>query len=163
AGGDLCQRPRCWYFRGGHGLFGKDLVVNGENKYHAILGNGGPAYFVSPSSLGPGPLAPPAKGTPGSSERKRGRGGGEIFCHAGRGICPRNSSAAKRAFDRDHHPAQWLEERDLRSPAEGGARLASRRSGCLIEDEGELGRKRACGSRRGSADAVAGPCSQSGA
>ncbi|MEO7649463.1 MAG: FAD binding domain-containing protein, partial [Bryobacteraceae bacterium] len=43
AGGDLCQRPRCWYYRGGHGLLamkdGKSLVPNGENKYHAILGN----------------------------------------------------------------------------------------------------------------------------
>jgi xanthine dehydrogenase YagS FAD-binding subunit len=55
-GGDLCQRPRCWYYRGGFGLFamkdGKSLVPNGENKYHAIFG-GGPAYFVSASSLGP--------------------------------------------------------------------------------------------------------------
>jgi xanthine dehydrogenase YagS FAD-binding subunit len=56
AGGDLCQRPRCWYFRGGHGLLalkdGKSLVPNGENKYHAIFG-ANPAYFVSASSLGP--------------------------------------------------------------------------------------------------------------
>jgi len=55
-GGDLCQRPRCWYYRNGHGLLamqdGKSLVVNGENKYHAIFG-GGPAYFVSASSFGP--------------------------------------------------------------------------------------------------------------
>ncbi len=55
-GGDLCQRPRCWYYRNGHGLFamqdGKSLVPNGENKYHAIFG-GGPAYFVSASSFGP--------------------------------------------------------------------------------------------------------------
>jgi xanthine dehydrogenase YagS FAD-binding subunit len=55
-GGDLCQRPRCWYFRGGHGLFamqdGKSLVPNGENKYHAIFG-AAPPYFVSASSLGP--------------------------------------------------------------------------------------------------------------
>src|SRR5258708_7431027 len=59
-GGDLCQRPRCWYFRQGYGLFGmkdgKSLVVNGENRYHAIFG-GGPAYFVSPSSLGPALIA----------------------------------------------------------------------------------------------------------
>src|SRR5262249_23210813 len=45
AGGDLCQRPRCWYYRGGFGLLGKDasgkaLIPGGENKYHAILGNG---------------------------------------------------------------------------------------------------------------------------
>lgn len=55
-GGDICQRPRCWYYRNGHGLFamqdGKSLVPNGENKYHAIFG-GGPAYFVSASSFGP--------------------------------------------------------------------------------------------------------------
>ncbi len=61
-GGDLCQRPRCWYFRGGYGLLaldasGKSLVLNGENKYHAILGNAGPAYFVNPSSLAPALIA----------------------------------------------------------------------------------------------------------
>ena len=61
-GGDLCQRPRCWYFRNGNGLLaqdssGKSLVVDGENKYHAILGNSGPAYFVNPSSLAPALIA----------------------------------------------------------------------------------------------------------
>ncbi len=56
-GGDLCQRPRCWYYRAGFGLLatykGKALVPEGDNRYHAILGNSGPAYFVSPSSLAP--------------------------------------------------------------------------------------------------------------
>jgi len=56
-GGDLCQRPRCWYYRAGFGLLavykGKPLVPDGDNSYHAILGNSGPAYFVSPSSLAP--------------------------------------------------------------------------------------------------------------
>ena len=55
-GGDLCQRPRCWYFRGGFGLLarheGKNLAEDGDNRYHAIFGNG-PARFVSASSLGP--------------------------------------------------------------------------------------------------------------
>jgi xanthine dehydrogenase YagS FAD-binding subunit len=65
-GGDLCQRPRCWYFRNGQGLLaqdssGKSLVPEGENKYHAILGNGGPAYFVNPSSLAPALIALGAK------------------------------------------------------------------------------------------------------
>jgi xanthine dehydrogenase YagS FAD-binding subunit len=64
--GDLCQRPRCWYFRGGMGLLaqdssGKSLVVDGENRYHAILGNAGPAYYVSPSSLAPALIALGAK------------------------------------------------------------------------------------------------------
>ena len=57
-GGNLCQRPRCWYFRSGHGLLaqgadGKSLVLEGDNRYHAILGNDGPAYFVSPSTVAP--------------------------------------------------------------------------------------------------------------
>jgi xanthine dehydrogenase YagS FAD-binding subunit len=57
-GGNLCQRPRCWYFRSGNGLLamgknGKSLVLQGDNRYHAILGNDGPAYFVSPSTVAP--------------------------------------------------------------------------------------------------------------
>ena len=64
-GGDLCQRPRCWYFRQGFGLLamkdGTSLVPDGENRYHAILGNEGPAYFVSASSFGPALVALDAK------------------------------------------------------------------------------------------------------
>ena len=65
-GGDLCQRPHCWYFRQGFGLLAKDrdghmLVPEGENRYHAIFGNSGPAYFVSASSLGPALIALGAK------------------------------------------------------------------------------------------------------
>jgi len=57
-GGNLCQRPRCWYFRDGLGLLpkdeaGKELLSEGENRYHAILGNEGPAKFVSPSTIVP--------------------------------------------------------------------------------------------------------------
>jgi xanthine dehydrogenase YagS FAD-binding subunit len=63
-GGDLCQRPRCWYYRQGLGLLamkdGKSLVPDGENKYHSIFGDG-PAYFVSASSLGPALVALDAK------------------------------------------------------------------------------------------------------
>lgn len=51
-GGNLCQRPRCWYFRrgvsclknGGTGC----AAVSGENQYHAVLG-GGPCHAVHPS------------------------------------------------------------------------------------------------------------------
>lgn len=56
-GGDLCQRPRCWYYRNGLGLLGKQgdtsLVREGDNRYHAIFGTDGPALFVNASSLGP--------------------------------------------------------------------------------------------------------------
>ncbi len=61
-GGDLCQRPRCWYFRLGYGLLakgpnGESLVPDGDNRYHAIFANKGPAYFVSSSSFGPALVA----------------------------------------------------------------------------------------------------------
>ncbi|MEX2301268.1 MAG: xanthine dehydrogenase family protein subunit M [Bryobacterales bacterium] len=63
--GDLLQRPRCWYFRRGMGLLaksdGKSLIPTGENRYHAILGNKGPAYFVNASSLAPALVALGAK------------------------------------------------------------------------------------------------------
>jgi xanthine dehydrogenase YagS FAD-binding subunit len=63
-GGDLCQRPRCWYFRNGHGLLGmhngKSLVDAGENRYHAIFPKGN-AKFVSASSLAPALIALGAK------------------------------------------------------------------------------------------------------
>lgn len=63
-GGDLCQRPRCWYYRTGFGLLamrdGQSMVVNGDNRYHAIFGDG-PAHFVSASSFGPALIALGAK------------------------------------------------------------------------------------------------------
>jgi xanthine dehydrogenase YagS FAD-binding subunit len=75
-GGNLCQRPRCWYFRNGLGLLGqqdgKSLVKEGDNRYHAILGNEGPALFVSPSTIAPMLVALNAKvrivGSSGSRE-----------------------------------------------------------------------------------------------
>jgi xanthine dehydrogenase YagS FAD-binding subunit len=63
--GDLCQRPRCWYYRNGFGLLamrnGKSMVLEGDHRYHAILGNSGPAYFVNASSLAPALIALGAK------------------------------------------------------------------------------------------------------
>jgi xanthine dehydrogenase YagS FAD-binding subunit len=54
-GGNLNQRPRCWYYRneefnclkkGGSRCF----AVEGENQYHAIFGDG-PCHIIHPSSL----------------------------------------------------------------------------------------------------------------
>ena len=54
-GGDLCARPRCWYFRAGNGLLAEAgaMVTQGDNRHHAIFGNDGPAKFVSSSRLAP--------------------------------------------------------------------------------------------------------------
>ena len=55
-GGNINQRPRCWYFRneefncykkGGNRCFSPA----GENQFHAIFGNNGPSHIVHPSSL----------------------------------------------------------------------------------------------------------------
>ena len=39
-GGELLRRPTCWYYRDGHGLLadGGRKVVQGDNRFHAILG-----------------------------------------------------------------------------------------------------------------------------
>ncbi len=64
-GGNLCQRPRCWYYRdpqvkcrkkGGSKCF----AFRGRNKYHAIFG-GGPCYIVHPSDLAPALISLDAK------------------------------------------------------------------------------------------------------
>jgi xanthine dehydrogenase YagS FAD-binding subunit len=51
-GGNLCQRPRCWYFRRGIPCLkngGEHCpAVHGENQYLAIL-DAGPCYAVHPS------------------------------------------------------------------------------------------------------------------
>ena len=64
-GGNMCQRPRDWYFRNGMGLLamkdGKSLIREGDNRYAAILGNDGPALFVSPSTMAPVLIALGAK------------------------------------------------------------------------------------------------------
>ena len=54
-GGNLNQRPRCWYFRNEEFVCFKKggttcFSPQGENQFHAIFGNG-PSYIVHPSSL----------------------------------------------------------------------------------------------------------------
>jgi xanthine dehydrogenase YagS FAD-binding subunit len=73
-GGNLCQRPRCWYYRnnfpcykhGGNTCFS----AAGENDYHAIL-QGGPSYIVHPSDTAPAlvALGATARISAGSRER----------------------------------------------------------------------------------------------
>lgn len=51
-GGNLCQRPRCWYFRGDYPCVRKGgdtcFAMGGENELHAIFG-GSSCFMVHPS------------------------------------------------------------------------------------------------------------------
>jgi xanthine dehydrogenase YagS FAD-binding subunit len=60
-GGNLLQRPRCWYFRNPRchcWLKGGEEcpAYEGENQFHALFG-GGPCYAVHPSDIAPALLA----------------------------------------------------------------------------------------------------------
>jgi xanthine dehydrogenase YagS FAD-binding subunit len=59
-GGNLCQKPRCWYYRGDFECLRKDgafcSAVAGDNRYHCLFG-GDPCYFVHPSDLAPALVA----------------------------------------------------------------------------------------------------------
>lgn len=58
-GGELFQRPRCWYFRNGYGLMADNgrLAAEGDNRNHAIFDNLGPAKFVHASRIAPALVA----------------------------------------------------------------------------------------------------------
>ncbi len=74
-GGNLCQRPRCWYYRdrmtvcrkrGG----GRCFARNGRNRYHAIFG-GGICYIVYPSDLAPALIAFGAEAIIATAKKQR--------------------------------------------------------------------------------------------
>ena len=61
-GGNILQRPRCWYFRnsefnclkkGGDLCYAKE----GQNQYHSVFGTSGPSVIVHPSNIGPALVA----------------------------------------------------------------------------------------------------------
>jgi xanthine dehydrogenase YagS FAD-binding subunit len=59
-GGNICQKPRCWYYRGDFHCLRKGgekcFAIAGENQYHCILG-GGPCFIVHPSDMAPALVA----------------------------------------------------------------------------------------------------------
>jgi xanthine dehydrogenase YagS FAD-binding subunit len=59
-GGNVCQRPWCWYFRNGFPCLKNGgttcFSAAGENQFHAIFG-GGPSYIVHPSDTAPALVA----------------------------------------------------------------------------------------------------------
>ena len=111
-GGDLCQRPRCWYYRQGFGLLamkdGKSLVPTGANQYHAIFG-GGPAYFVSASSLGPALIALGAKIKLVSAKGPREVPASAFLRRAAERDLARDRAASRRDPHRDRHSGRRRE------------------------------------------------------
>lgn len=59
-GGNLCQKPRCWYYRGDFHCLRKGgevcFAAAGENEYHCIFGGSG-CFIVHPSDTAPALLA----------------------------------------------------------------------------------------------------------
>ena len=59
-GGNLCQKPRCWYYRGEFNCLRKGgdrcYALEGENRYHCIFG-GENCYIVHPSDTAPALVA----------------------------------------------------------------------------------------------------------
>jgi xanthine dehydrogenase YagS FAD-binding subunit len=59
-GGNLCQKPRCWYYRGEFACLRKGgpecFAVAGQNQFHCVLGGDG-CYIVHPSDTAPALVA----------------------------------------------------------------------------------------------------------
>jgi xanthine dehydrogenase YagS FAD-binding subunit len=73
-GGNLCQKPRCWYYRGEFHCLRKGgdqcFAVGGENAYHCIFG-GENCFIVHPSDTAPALVALQASVTIAGPNGKR--------------------------------------------------------------------------------------------
>jgi xanthine dehydrogenase YagS FAD-binding subunit len=60
-GGNICQKPRCWYYRTDFTCLRKGggtcFAVDGENQFHCIFGGGGTCFIVHPSDTAPALVA----------------------------------------------------------------------------------------------------------
>ncbi|HSW51435.1 MAG TPA: xanthine dehydrogenase family protein subunit M [Bryobacteraceae bacterium] len=65
-GGNICQRSRCWYYRGRFNCLRKGgdtcYAAGGENEFHCIFG-GAPCFMVHPSDIAPALMALDARAT----------------------------------------------------------------------------------------------------
>ncbi len=73
-GGNICQKPRCWYYRGDFNCLRKGgdvcYAVEGENPYHCIFG-GENCYIVHPSDTAPALVALEARAAIAGPEGNR--------------------------------------------------------------------------------------------
>ncbi len=96
-GGNVCQRPRCWYFRGDFHCLRKGgdtcYAVQGENRYHAIFGGRG-CYMVHPSDTAVALVAL------GARARIAGPGGGRTVPFSAFFVLPDKSVTAETVLAR---------------------------------------------------------------
>lgn len=102
-GGNLCQRPACWYFtqesfdclkRGGTSCPAKA----GENEFHAIFDTDGPCVMVHPSTLAPALMALDAR------VRVRGKDGARELPLSELFVSPKVSAQTETILG----PGEWI-------------------------------------------------------
>lgn len=116
-GGNLCQRPRCWYYRNTmtpclrrDGTFCS--AVLGENKYHAILGGAG-CFIVHPSDLAPTLIALDARAKISGPEGSKVVPMEQFF------VLPKDDLHNENILQ----PGEILEEVQLPAPMQGGKQV----------------------------------------
>jgi xanthine dehydrogenase YagS FAD-binding subunit len=81
-GGNICQKPRCWYYRGEFHCTRKGgdtcFAYSGENQYHCLFGGDG-CYIVHPSDTAPALAALEAQAGVTGPKRARMVKMGEFF------------------------------------------------------------------------------------
>lgn len=111
-GGNLCQKPRCWYYRGEFPCTRKGgekcFAVTGQNQFHCILG-GRRCYIVHPSDLAPALVAL------GARVRATGPRGSRLIGLETFHVRPADDPHRETVLD----PAEVLTEVLLPAPAEG--------------------------------------------
>ncbi len=118
-GGNLCQRPRCWYFRGDFHCLRKGgdkcYAIQGENQYHCIFG-GENCYIVHPSDTAPALVALGAK------LRIAGPGGSRLVPVASFFVGPDKNMTAETILQKNEILTEIL-----LPPAEAGLRSSYRK------------------------------------
>jgi xanthine dehydrogenase YagS FAD-binding subunit len=111
-GGNLCQKPRCWYYRGDFNCLRKGgeecFAVAGENAFHCIFG-GESCYIVHPSD------AAPALGALSAKIHIRGPKGQRSVALEDFHVPPSDDYRKETRL----HPGEIVTEVELPPPAEG--------------------------------------------
>jgi xanthine dehydrogenase YagS FAD-binding subunit len=118
-GGNICQKPRCWYYRGEFHCLRKGgdrcYAVNGESQYHCIFG-GDACFIVHPSDTAPALTALEAR------VRIAGPGGTRVVPIGSFFVPPAKDPTRETVVERNEVVTEIL-----LPPAEGGLRSSYRK------------------------------------